>query len=104
MPVNWRMAMEREFAELRQDRQRLFEGAVEAIRHLENLQVHIAQLPKQYRPFIDSHVDMAMAALDHTSRATGVDLATRPADVFSYDENDEDIIKAREYLGDKNAD
>ena len=28
-----------------------------------NLQPHIAQLPKQYRPFIDSHVDVAMESL-----------------------------------------
>lgn len=30
--------------------------------HLINLQPHIAQLPKEYQPFIDSHVDTALAA------------------------------------------
>lgn len=35
----------------------------EAYDHLMNMQPHIAQLPEQYRPFIDSHVDAAMRAL-----------------------------------------
>jgi hypothetical protein len=34
-----------------------------AYNHLMNLQPHIAQLPKEYQPFIDSHVDEAMKAL-----------------------------------------
>ena len=32
------------------------------IRHLTNLQPHIAQLPEQAQPFIDAHVNLALDA------------------------------------------
>lgn len=42
----------------------------QAITELINLQPHIAQLPEKYRPFIDAHVDKAIAALREMCPAT----------------------------------
>ncbi len=45
---------------------------------LMNLQPCIGQLPKQYRPFIDAHVDVAMGILRHVEKtANCADLPAR---------------------------
>ncbi len=46
-----------------------FTEARRAHDELMNLQPHIAQLPEKYRPFIDSHVDIAMEILAAISGA-----------------------------------
>ncbi len=49
--------------ELEAEIERLRVAMQDAHDHLMNLQPHIAQLPKLIQPFIDSHVDCAMASL-----------------------------------------
>lgn len=46
------------------EQQELKARITKAHNHLMNLQPHIAQLPKRDQPFIDSHVDMAIQALE----------------------------------------
>lgn len=64
LAVNNYATLESQLAQSDERVKALSEGLAKARTQLTNVQPHIAQLPKQDRPFIDSHVDEAIYAID----------------------------------------